>query len=143
MAAILSRLQCVRYNRCLHRLGVNIQAFICISNFGMGFRRSERSQVAKFLGPTWDPLGPVGPRWAPCWPHEPCYQEYFKAPSELFTLMTSSALKEWDRAAKPCHCVFVAMLLLCPQVTAFFSCLQLFNQERRYYRFFFFHSYIC
>ena len=18
-------------------------------------------------------LGPVGPRWAPCWPHEPCY----------------------------------------------------------------------
>ena len=21
-------------------------------------------------------LGPVGPRWAPCWPHEPCYQGY-------------------------------------------------------------------
>ena len=20
-------------------------------------------------------LGPVGPRWAPCWPHEPCYQD--------------------------------------------------------------------
>ena len=20
------------------------------------------------------PLGPVGHRWAPCWPHEPCYQ---------------------------------------------------------------------
>ena len=19
-------------------------------------------------------MGPVGPRWAPCWPHEPCYQ---------------------------------------------------------------------
>ena len=19
-------------------------------------------------------LGPVGPKWAPCWPHEPCYQ---------------------------------------------------------------------
>ena len=19
-------------------------------------------------------LGPVGPRWAPCWPHEPCYK---------------------------------------------------------------------
>ena len=19
-------------------------------------------------------LGPVGPRWAPCWPHQPCYQ---------------------------------------------------------------------
>ena len=20
-------------------------------------------------------LGPVGPRWAPCWPHEPCYHD--------------------------------------------------------------------
>ena len=19
-------------------------------------------------------LGPIGPKWAPCWPHEPCYQ---------------------------------------------------------------------
>ena len=26
------------------------------------------------MGPTWGPLGPVGPRWAPCWPHEPCNQ---------------------------------------------------------------------
>ena len=40
------------------------------------------SQIAKFMGPTWSSswgqhgsnLGPVGPRWAPCWPHEPCYQ---------------------------------------------------------------------
>ena len=31
-------------------------------------------QIAKILGPTWGPLGPVGPRWAPCRPHEPCYQ---------------------------------------------------------------------
>ena len=23
-------------------------------------------------------LGPVGPRWAPYWPHEPCYQELFR-----------------------------------------------------------------
>ena len=23
-------------------------------------------------------LGPVGPRWAPCWPHGPCYQGYDK-----------------------------------------------------------------
>ena len=22
-------------------------------------------------------MGPVGPRWAPCWPHEPCYQALF------------------------------------------------------------------
>ena len=32
------------------------------------------AQIANFMGPTWAHLGPVGPRWAPCWPHEPCYQ---------------------------------------------------------------------
>ena len=29
--------------------------------------------IARFMGPTWADLGPVGPRWAPCRPHEPCY----------------------------------------------------------------------
>ena len=24
-------------------------------------------------------LGPVGPRLAPCWPHEPCYQGYYRS----------------------------------------------------------------
>ena len=28
------------------------------------------------MGPTWAHLGPVGPRLAPWWPHEPCYQGY-------------------------------------------------------------------
>ena len=28
--------------------------------------RSAVSLIARFMGPT-------GPRWAPCWPHEPCY----------------------------------------------------------------------
>ena len=32
------------------------------------------TQKAKFMGPTWAHLGPVGPRWAPCWPHETCYE---------------------------------------------------------------------
>ena len=31
------------------------------------------TQIAKFMEPTWAHLGPVGPRWAPYWPHEPCY----------------------------------------------------------------------
>ena len=26
-----------------------------------------------FMGPTWGPPGPTGPRWVPCWPHELCY----------------------------------------------------------------------
>ena len=29
--------------------------------------------IARFMGPTWVHLGPTGPRWAPCWPHELCY----------------------------------------------------------------------
>ena len=36
--------------------------------------RLETAQIAKLIWPTWGPPGPVGPRWAPCWPHEPCYQ---------------------------------------------------------------------
>ena len=32
--------------------------------------RCGKSQIARFMRPTW----PVGPRWAPCWLHEPCYQ---------------------------------------------------------------------
>ena len=32
------------------------------------------TQIAKFMGPTWVPPGSCCPRWAPCWPHEPCYQ---------------------------------------------------------------------
>ena len=31
------------------------------------------SLITRFMGPTWAHLGPTGPRWAPCWPHELCY----------------------------------------------------------------------
>ena len=31
------------------------------------------SLIAGFMWLTWGHLGPTGPRWAPCWPHEPCY----------------------------------------------------------------------
>ena len=36
-------------------------------------RVSVSSLIARFMGPTWAHLGSTGPRWAPCWPHEPCY----------------------------------------------------------------------
>ena len=29
--------------------------------------------IARFMGQHGAQLGPTGPRWAPCWPHEPCY----------------------------------------------------------------------
>ena len=32
-------------------------------------------------------LGPVGPRWAPCWPHEPCYQGMMQILSTLWILI--------------------------------------------------------
>ena len=31
-------------------------------------------------------LGPVGPRWAPCWPHEPCYQRCHNRTVKLYYL---------------------------------------------------------
>ena len=31
------------------------------------------TQIAKYMGPTWVLPAP-DLRWAPCWPHEPCYQ---------------------------------------------------------------------
>ena len=50
------------------------------------------------MGPTWGPLGPVGPRWAPCWPHEPCYQG-----SYVFLVMVS--YKTWDVISISSQCV--------------------------------------
>ena len=32
------------------------------------------SQIESSWGQHGAHLGPVGPRWAPCWPHKPCYQ---------------------------------------------------------------------
>ena len=34
------------------------------------------SPTTRLMGPTWSHLGPTGPRWAPCLPHEPCYWGY-------------------------------------------------------------------
>ena len=46
----------------------------CISTYivTMGWKCLS-SLIARFMGPTWGQLGPPGPRWAPSWPHEPCY----------------------------------------------------------------------
>ena len=33
----------------------------------------DANPEARFMGPTWGPSGAIGPRWAPCWPHEHCY----------------------------------------------------------------------
>ena len=36
------------------------------------FTTQRATQIAKLMRPTWAHLGPVSPRWAPCWPHGPC-----------------------------------------------------------------------
>ena len=36
-------------------------------------RGEEYTLVTRSMWQTWAHLGPTGPRWAPCWPHEPCY----------------------------------------------------------------------
>ena len=35
--------------------------------------KKESTLIARFMGQHGAHLGPTGPRWAPCWPHEPCY----------------------------------------------------------------------
>ena len=47
----------------------------------ISIRQTNRmeSQITRFMGPTWGPPGSCRPRWAPCWPHEPCYQGHFRA----------------------------------------------------------------
>ena len=48
------------------------------------WRVVRNTQIAKFMELTRAHLGPVGPRWAPCWPHEPCYQGlHFTADDDL------------------------------------------------------------
>ena len=36
-------------------------------------------------------LGPTGPRWAPCWPHEPCYHDIVSA-AAILTIITTSII---------------------------------------------------
>ena len=42
----------------------------------------KASHIGKLWGQHGAHLGPVGPRWAPCWPHEPCYQGCLPLPND-------------------------------------------------------------
>ena len=45
-------------------------------------------------------LGPVGPRWAPCWLHEPCYQDMFTSGIDL--------IRRYHRViTAPHHCAYL------------------------------------
>ena len=45
---------------------------LLLSGVAFSERQCTRS-YPWFMGPTWTHLGPTGPRWAPCRPHEPCF----------------------------------------------------------------------
>ena len=49
--------------------------------------------AARFMGPAWDRhLGPIGPRWVPCWPNEPCYLGIFMTLGP----MSVPSSRRWD-----------------------------------------------
>ena len=49
-----------------------------INTWAAGYCDIMLTDYSPRLQGSWDQhgahLGPVSPRWAPCWPHEPCYQ---------------------------------------------------------------------
>ena len=51
-------------------LGWKKEILLYWTKLSVEFIRQWHTQIAKFMGPTWAHLGPVGPRWAPCWPHD-------------------------------------------------------------------------
>ena len=55
----------------------------------------KRSQRTKFMGQHGAHLGPVGPRWAPCWPHEPCYQGSMPLLLMSWLLVSTSHQQPW------------------------------------------------
>ena len=49
---------------------VYIYIFVCFTAFSRPCMIFVSSLIAKFMGPTWGHVGPVGPRWAPGRPYE-------------------------------------------------------------------------
>ena len=50
--------------------------FIATTAYLLGPLLNMNVMIARFMGPTW---GPVGPRWAPRWPHQLCYLDVVNA----------------------------------------------------------------
>ena len=79
MAAILSRPQCVNgiYFLCYVDAPLTLAPvtvwWIIPSRSHLYSIHLNTTLIARFMGPTWDPSGATGPRWAPCWPQELCY----------------------------------------------------------------------
>ena len=64
-------------------------------------------RIARFLWPAWAHLGPVGPRWAPCWPQKACYQGCYNE-SWLDLVVTANI-----RAHLTIHLIIISYYLFC------------------------------
>ena len=73
--------------------------------------------IARFMGPTWAHLGPTGPRWAPCWPHELCYLGRLTSVFQLLLFFWFISGLQWFSIAS-----IGRMTLFWMDVTAFNPC---------------------
>ena len=55
-------------------IGSILVHFWYIMTWGRGSTQGKCLRLQSSWGQHGAHLGPVSPRWAPCWPHEPCYQ---------------------------------------------------------------------
>ena len=62
------------------------------------------------MGPTRAHLGMKGPRWAPCWPHEPCYLGMYSLNSTEWALSPASNVA--INLLKPYHAVQITTAYL-------------------------------
>ena len=69
---------CINITKVTGRMNLHIMLLSCVMHTYCSVHLSYWSPlistlIARFIGPTWAHLGMTGPRWAPCWPHEPCH----------------------------------------------------------------------
>ena len=77
------------------------------------------------MRPTWAHLGPIGPRWAPCWHHEPCYQGSTKGNSHGYRHGSPGIF--WPHQHQ-------GYLLKIPDNCRVLSCLIIYKTTTRYMR---------
>ena len=59
------------------------------------------------MWPTVGPMGPVGPRWAPCWPHELFYLGSMGGPQVAGINTMAAALTSQAQTVYMCNCVYI------------------------------------
>ena len=120
---------------------------IFMRRFGHGNTGDITALIARFTGQHGAHLGPTGPRWAPCWPHEPCYlgglsrgihqpavipltKAHWWFIFSLLLVWTSCWTNSWAIGVLRCHDAHVTSLL-CFATLVFFQMLSINNLPLR------------